>query len=246
VHGTVAVFDPVVRVTTNVHFVGNTLIRTDMRSWVEAGFSIGQLVTVNGVVVGAVAGFTGPTQDILVLTAVAVPPCASGSTCVVTVAQGAASDNAVRYGGNVFTVTGGAGGGRDPAERHRHVHDRAVRILADAHPRQRILDRRRLRVRHGAAGRRAGLDHHRRHRLGPDAQRPRVHEHDRQRRRGGYAPSPLVVYGATSQDGIWYSGDPIRRPAGCSDPSRSRTRSASGRRSSSSRSRTRSATRATT
>ena len=24
----------------------------------------------------------------------------------------------------------------------------------------------------------------------------------------GYAPSPLVVYGSTSQDGIWYSGDP--------------------------------------
>ena len=23
----------------------------------------------------------------------------------------------------------------------------------------------------------------------------------------GYAPSPLVVYGDTSQDGIWYSGD---------------------------------------
>ena len=24
----------------------------------------------------------------------------------------------------------------------------------------------------------------------------------------GFAPSPLAVYGSTSQDGIWYSGDP--------------------------------------
>ena len=26
----------------------------------------------------------------------------------------------------------------------------------------------------------------------------------------GFAPSPLVVYGSTSQDGIWYSGNPYQ------------------------------------
>ena len=29
----------------------------------------------------------------------------------------------------------------------------------------------------------------------------------------GFAPSPLVIYGSTSQDGVWYSGNPDRNGA---------------------------------
>ncbi|HEY5224284.1 MAG TPA: hypothetical protein VIJ18_14705 [Microbacteriaceae bacterium] len=212
VPGTVAIFDPAIHVTTRVAFGAHQLVRTDMRSWREAGFAVGQTITIDGVLAGIITAITGPTNDILTVSGTPAPlACSVPGACTATVAVASASVNPVRYGGNVFTVTGGAGPG--PGATPPTVSGSFTTGTSGASA---TLTRATgswlsdgfvygmvLQVGGLAAWTITGVTASVLTVSGPAFTNGTVTVSV-----VGYAPSPLVVYGSTSQDGIWYSGDP--------------------------------------
>ncbi len=126
-------------VTGNFLVAGTSVQRLDHTSWADAGFAVGQLVSVAGGATLAITGFGGTNGDTLQLTGA---PSSQGTLTGATVTVIDPKTGTARVGGDTITVTGGP-----------------TTLAA-----------------------------------------------------GGPA-SPLVIYGDTSQDGKWYSGDTVNPQA---------------------------------
>jgi len=202
--GTIAVFDPSIKSTGSFTFSGGTIIRNDFRSWAEFKFAIGQNITVDGVPVGTVSAIGGPTNDIL--TVLGTLPSAGATVAVYDPTK----SNPVRLGGNDITVTGGGGPGpglTPPSvtgdfTATANTLTRASGSWLD--PANKFVFGMVLQINGSPAWTITGVSATTLLLSGPALTPGTL--------MGatliGFAPSPLVVYGSTSQDGIWYSGDP--------------------------------------
>src|SRR5258708_5470746 len=199
---TIAVFDPQTRSDGSFSLAGSTITRNDLRSGYEFGFAPGQAVTVDGMPVGSITAIGGPSNAVMTVSGT-VP--GFGGTVEVSM-----STNPVRTGGNDITVTGGGGpgptltpptfsgtltAGTNTLTRSSgswltdgFVYGMVLQIggvpgwtVAGATDSTLLLN--------GAALTLGAMT------IGLAT--PII----------GWAPSPLAVYGGTSQDGIWYSGD---------------------------------------
>ena len=202
VERTVAVFGPPVASRARYSFSGSTISRLDAQTWAGLGFAVGDAVTLDGVRIGTVAS--------LLLGGMSVAGAAFGLLPTTREANVAVFDptlDNVRTGGNLITVTGGAGAGPSGA-----IPALSGDFEVTAHT---------LRT-GGARWRDAGFAFGQVVRIGLQALWTVVAlEDDTLTLSGpalaagtlvgetvmGFAPSPLVVFGGTSQDGVWYSGD---------------------------------------
>ena len=212
VGGTIGVFAPTVISTGSFVLGGSTIVRNDLLDWAQFGFAVGQTVTVDGVAVGNITGITGASDQILTVTGSVSGACAAtdalGLGC--TVAAYNSSQNQVAIGGNDITVTGGGGPGPglNPTISQGTFTEDAVADtitrstgswLTDGFVFGMVIE-----VNGTPVGTVSAVSDTTLTLSGATLKTPTVTN-------GivlGFAPSPLAVYGGTSQDGIWYSGDP--------------------------------------
>ena len=203
VTGTISVFDPAIKSTSSFVYAGHTITRADLRSWAEFGFAVGQSITVDGIPVGTVTSITGPSNDVMTVTG---SPTTGGTVAV--------ASNAIRLGGNDITVTGGGGPG--PGLTPPSVTGAFTEAVTGASTE--TLTRGTgswitdgfvygmvLQIAGVPAWTITGVSATTLDLTGPNTMPPTI---GTSAQLVGFAPSPLVVYGSTSQDGIWYSGDP--------------------------------------
>jgi hypothetical protein len=111
---TIAVFAPAISSTAAASspftFSGDSITRTDLHSWREFGFTTGQEITVNGVLARTISSITGATTDILTFYPCATAICRA-PTSGTTVAVFSPTATKVAYGGNHITILGGGGPG---------------------------------------------------------------------------------------------------------------------------------------
>src|SRR5712692_8730116 len=205
VTGTISVFDPAIKSMSSFVFAGHNITRADLRSWAEFGFAVGQAITVDGVPAGTVTGLSGPTNDVLTVTGSPI----SGATVAV---YDAINPNAIRLGGNFITVSAGGGPGPGLAPPSltgaftEAITGTATETLtrssgswlADGFVYGMVLQ-----IAGVPAWTITGVSAATLDLTGPNGMPTLANA-----QLIGFAPSPLVVYGSTSQDGIWYSGDP--------------------------------------
>ena len=208
--GTIGVFAPIVTSTGSFNIAGSTITRNDLLSWQQFGFAVGQQITVDGVLAGTITGFSGPSNDVLSVTGpLAATACAATGAGQCTVAAFNAAQNQVAIGGNQITVTGGGGPGPglEPTKTTANITETATTItrtdtgswLTDGFVYGMVVE-----VNGSPVGTVSAVTASTLTLSGATLTPGTV--------TGatvlGFAPSPLAVYGSTSQDGIWYSGDP--------------------------------------
>src|SRR5712692_8402073 len=210
--GTSAVFDPSIVSTSTLILSGHIIVRADLRSWTEFGFAVGQSVTVDGMPVGTITALTGPASDFYTLTVSGSLPATGGTVAVYDTNP---LNNAVRLGGNNITINGGGGPGpglQPPAFTAMFtegVIDTSTETLTRTDGGSWITDGfvygMVLQIAGVPAWTIAGVTDTILRLTGPNTMPPAI---STSAQVVGFAPSPLVIYGSTSQDGIWYSGDP--------------------------------------
>jgi hypothetical protein len=221
VTGTLAVFAPSITSTGSFTFAGNTITRNDLLDWAQFGFAAGQTATVDGHAVGTIAGISGPSGAILTITPVGTMPSAGGTVSVFN-----SSQNQPGLGGNVITVTGGGGPGPglEPTRATGTFTESCVSGCTGSGPATSTLTRTDggswltstalagafvdgmvLSINGTAGWTITGVTASTLTLSGAALTSPSI--------TGaavlGFAPSPLAIYGSTSQDGIWYSGNPF-------------------------------------
>ncbi len=183
-------------------FATNTITRKDGYAWSEFGFAQGQQIAVDGVVVGTVASVLGA---VMTLSGVGFPV----TEKVATVAVFDPTREQIGVGGNLITVTGGAGagpaGGSIPTKTGTYtVSGNVLRTVDESYWHD------------------AGFYYGQIVQIGIDALWTVASVNGRDLTLSGpalpdglltatlkaFAPSPLVVLGGTTQDGLWYSGHP--------------------------------------
>ena len=203
VTGTISVFDPAIKSTSSFVYAGHTITRADFRSWAEFGFAVGQSITVDGIPVGTVTSITGPSNDVMTVTG---SPTTGGTVAV--------ASNAIRLGGNDITVTGGGGPGPGltPPSVTGAFTEAATGASTETLTRgtgswitDGFVYGMVLQIAGVPAWTITGVSATTLDLTGPNTMPPAI---STSAQLLGFAPSPLVVYGSTSQDGIWYSGDP--------------------------------------
>jgi hypothetical protein len=209
--GTIAVFDPAIKSASSFTLAGHTITRNDFRSWAEFGFAVGQSVAVDGVPAGTITSLSGPTNDILTVSGTL--PAAGGTVA----AYDPLNPNAVRLGGNDITVTGGGGPGPGLTVPAVIASASLTLTAVTAGTSTETLTRSAgswikdgfvygmvLQIAGVPAWTITGVSDTTLDLTGPNTMPPSLASATLY----GFAPSPLVIYGSTSQDGIWYSGDP--------------------------------------
>ncbi len=212
VAGTLGVFAPVFTSTGSFNLGAGspgTITRNDLLAWQQFGFAMGQQITVDGVLVGTVSAIGGPSNNVLTISGpLPATACAAFGNASCTVAVYNPMQNQVAVGGNDITVTGGGGPGPglEPTSVTGSFNETATAIsrasgswLTDGFVYGMVVEVNGSPVGTIAAVTATTIT------LSGAALTP-----------GsltgatilGFAPSPLVVYGGTSQDGLWYSGDP--------------------------------------
>jgi hypothetical protein len=219
--GTIAVFAPQVSSAASFTIApatgsSYTISRDDSRSWSELGFAIGQSLTIDGIPVGQITGISGPnvcgaTQNqpcgYVLTVGATMPSFLTNGTHTVAV-YNPAGPNPVMLGGNDITITGGGGPGpglqppifNGPVTYTGNTISRnSGSWLTDG-----FVDGMVVQINGSPAWTVTGVTATTLTLSGPalvssifTATNTSV---------VGWAPSPLVVYGSTSQDGIWYSG----------------------------------------
>ncbi len=210
VSSTVAVFGPKITSTGPFTFLGNTIARTDLNSWSSLGFAVGQQITVGGVVVGTVSGLllgtmtlTGPSFPLLV-----------AQTATVSVFDPTKSQVAV--GGNAITVTGGGGPGAGATipttSGTFNLSGNAIQrtdctlFVCGSWNGDGFMYGDVVQIGSQALWTVAGFSSYNSNVMylsGPALPTTTINNTTVR----AFAPSPLVVMGGTSQDGVWYSGD---------------------------------------
>ena len=208
--GTLSVFGPQTSSEGSFYLAGETISRNDLLDWKQFGFEVGQDVTLNGVPVGKILSIGGPTDDELT---VSEPLPLSGEQTA-TLAVYTPGDSPVLLGGNEITVTGGGGPGPglEPVQYTGTLTETST--VAGSATLTRV----------GGSWLSAGFTYgmvlqvdgvtrgtitevtastitlsNSTLKLGTSELTKQVVQ--------GFAPSPLVIYGSTSQNGVWYSGE---------------------------------------
>jgi hypothetical protein len=204
VRATVSVFGPKTSSSSTFTFAGNTITRADLRSWAEFGFAPGQQIAVDGVIAGTITG--SAFSNVLTLSGASF----GSSTRPATVAVFDPSAQNVLVGGNAITVTGGGGpgpGSTIPSVTGNFTATANQLIRTD-----------------GGSWLGAGFAYGDVVQIGANAYWTvsAISTNGSTLTLSGpaltpgsltgvqvqaFAPSPLVVYGGTSQDGLFYSGD---------------------------------------
>jgi hypothetical protein len=104
VNGTVSVFGPAITSTATYKFGTDTITRPAAQTWASFGFAVGQQVTVNGLVVGTVTKISGSQLTV-------AGAKFKSQSVIATVAVYTPGTPQVALGGNDITVTGGGGPG---------------------------------------------------------------------------------------------------------------------------------------
>jgi hypothetical protein len=212
VAGTVGVFAPAISSTGSFTLGAHTITRNDLLSWKQFGFANGQTVTIDGIVVGTIT-IGGPSDDVLTVSGT-LPSGACAATdflglgCTVSVFN--TSQNQVGLGGNVVTITGGGGPGPglEPTiatgtftegTSTSTITRSTGSWLSDGFVYGMVIE-----VNGAPVGTVSAVNATTLTLSGATLTSGPI--------TGatvlGFAPSPLVVFGSTSQDGLWYSGDP--------------------------------------
>ncbi len=195
---TLAVFGPTVVNTSGFSFGAGTIVRTDLRSWAEFGFVSGMPVTIDGVPAGT-ATINGYTMFVSAL--------GSWTAGTHTVAIFDLSAKPVLMGGDNITISGGGGPGRGavtptmPAGSYSVSGSTLTRTtgswIADGFVYGQVLQ-----IGPSPAWKVVAVTA-----LALTVSGPAIGDTTGMSLQG-FSPSPLVVFGDTSQDGVWYSGDP--------------------------------------
>jgi hypothetical protein len=205
---TVAVFGPTVETTATVTTTLNTLTLPATETWQSLGFAVGQKITVNGVVVGTITGLVGAVLTESGTTFSLLPKVANETVAVYTPGV-----DQTAVGGNLITVDGGGGPGPDSTtpptktgnftvsantisttdnsdfSTYGFAYGQVLTINGQAEWTIVNVDNGTLTVSGPALPALTGATLE------------------------GFAPSPLVVDGDTSQDGVWYSGSLTQQSA---------------------------------
>ena len=183
-------------------FLGNKITRLDGKFWANENYAVGQIAVLDGKTIGTVTQLLGN-----VMTVGGVSFGLLATTRWATVSIFTPGADMVRNGGNIITVKGGAGAG--PGDTLPTLTETftvsAGNVVESA----------------GTYWHNAGFEYGQVVRIGLQAlwtvsrvdgkkltlSGPAIPIGGLTATLSGFASSPLVVYGGTSQDGVWYSGD---------------------------------------